>query len=85
MAQAAPVSIWEYHDVGGHVWTQKNPGTPQNMRFFRGYLQSGRPDSNRRHAAWEATALPTELRPRDWNVLAFAGGLYQGRCELQNG
>jgi hypothetical protein len=25
---------------------------------------SGRPDSNRRHPAWEAGALPTELRPR---------------------
>ncbi len=27
-------------------------------------LWSGRPDSNRRHSAWEADALPTELRPR---------------------
>ena len=25
---------------------------------------SGRPDSNRRPSAWEADALPTELRPR---------------------
>ena len=28
------------------------------------YLQSGRPDSNRRRPAWEAGILPTELRPR---------------------
>jgi hypothetical protein len=26
--------------------------------------QSGRWDSNPRHLAWEASALPTELRPR---------------------
>ncbi len=29
-----------------------------------GFLQSGRSGSNRRHAAWEATTLPTELRPQ---------------------
>jgi hypothetical protein len=30
--------------------------------------ESGRPGSNRRHPAWEASALPTELRPR-WTSL----------------
>jgi hypothetical protein len=29
------------------------------------YIQSGRPDSNRRRPAWEAGILPTELRPQD--------------------
>src|SRR5947209_18601442 len=33
----------------------------------RTYAQSGRRDSNSRHPAWEASALPTELRPRSPN------------------
>jgi hypothetical protein len=28
------------------------------------YVRSGRPGSNRRHSAWKADALPTELLPR---------------------
>src|ERR1035437_4721237 len=32
--------------------------------IFHLFLQSGRPDSNRRRPAWEAGILPTELRPR---------------------
>jgi hypothetical protein len=31
---------------------------------LRAFLWSGRWDSNPRHLAWEASALPTELRPR---------------------
>src|SRR5581483_8530704 len=31
----------------------------------RGVKKSGRRDSNPRHPAWEASALPTELRPQD--------------------
>jgi hypothetical protein len=34
--------------------------------------QSGRPDSDRRHPAWEASALPTELRPRNTSILPHA-------------
>ncbi len=29
-------------------------------------LSSGRPGSNRRHSAWKADALPTELLPQLW-------------------
>ena len=35
---------------------------------FRQKKKSGRRDSNPRHPAWEASALPTELRPRFWRV-----------------
>ena len=33
---------------------------------LRAGIQSGRRDSNPRHPAWEASALPTELRPRNF-------------------
>jgi hypothetical protein len=35
--------------------------------------QSGRWDSNPRHLAWEASALPTELRPRAQDLSHLAG------------
>src|SRR5581483_6005608 len=45
---------------------------PASGAGFRStYVESGRTDSNRRHPAWEAGALPTELRPR---------GLYSSRA-----
>ncbi len=31
---------------------------------FAGFFLSGRPGSNRRHSAWKADALPTELLPQ---------------------
>ncbi len=34
---------------------------------------SGRRDSNSRHSAWEADALPTELRPREAGIVASGG------------
>ncbi len=34
--------------------------TPELHRLFK---KSGRPGSNRRHSAWKADALPTELLP----------------------
>jgi hypothetical protein len=34
-------------------------------RLTTGSIQSGRRDSNPRHSAWEADALPTELRPQE--------------------
>jgi hypothetical protein len=41
--------------------------------------QSGRPGSNRRPSAWEADALPTELRPRERvNLPAAVGGSSNG-------
>src|SRR2546428_605259 len=36
-----------------------------------GSEQSGRWDSNPRHLAWEASALPTELRPRAGRIVAL--------------
>jgi hypothetical protein len=41
----------------GDALMQKPPVT-------REFLSSGRPGSNRRHPAWKAGALPTELHPR---------------------
>ena len=39
------------------------PKAPDSAAVW-GFWLSGRPDSNRRPSAWEADALPTELRPR---------------------
>src|SRR3954452_3671226 len=36
----------------------------KNPRAYAGGSWSGRPDSNRRHSAWKADTLPTELLPR---------------------
>jgi hypothetical protein len=41
----------------------RNRGFPEN-RLFQGLIRSGRRVSNPRPSAWEADALPTELRPR---------------------
>ena len=35
----------------------------EEMPAFAGFFLSGRPGSNRRHSAWKADALPTELLP----------------------
>src|ERR1700694_1798774 len=42
---------------------------------------SGRPDSNRRHPAWKASALPTELLPRGypWSRVRWARDLLPNR------
>ena len=42
------------------------------------YMESGRPDSNRRRPAWEAGILPTELRPRCRPLPTH--GIYSRRC-----
>src|SRR5258708_3538748 len=39
-------------------------GPLQSRRYGVTKGDSGRPDSNRRHPAWKASALPTELLPR---------------------
>ena len=39
------------------------PAIPLLMRYRRRFVESGRRDLNPRHLAWEASALPTELRP----------------------
>src|ERR1700748_1077633 len=44
--------------------TTSMPLSHFNGRNARREKKSGRTDSNRRHPAWEASALPTELRPR---------------------
>ena len=49
-------------------------------------IKSGRPDSNRRHPAWEASTLPTELRPHIFAPLslpardALASGRHAAAC-----
>lgn len=47
-----------------------NATTVRNLHYCWGI--SGIPDSNRRHSAWEADALPTELIPQG---APFIGGL----------
>ena len=46
-------------------------GPERTAKSIRGlsFIQSGRPDSNRRPSAWEADALPTELRPHPYDSL----------------
>ncbi len=49
---------------GGGAGAEGGAG-PRPEGDLRHHLRSsGRPDSNRRHSAWKADALPTELRPR---------------------
>ncbi len=40
------------------------PNSMNNELFLPQKTLSGRPGSNRRHSAWKADALPTELLPR---------------------
>jgi hypothetical protein len=44
------------------------PGDSENPRAFADLSGSGISGSNRRHSAWEADALPTELIPRTDDV-----------------
>jgi hypothetical protein len=46
---------------------------PSHRAGFRLPEPSGRRDSNPRHLAWEASALPTELRPRGLDSTEFSG------------
>jgi hypothetical protein len=50
------------------LWVFESHSRPSigtlNLRSDLDFCQSGRSDSNRRRPAWEASALPTELRPR---------------------
>lgn len=48
----------------------KNPG---NRGFSACLSESGRRGSNPRHLAWEASALPTELRPRAQDLSRLGG------------
>ena len=48
---------------------EKPRKTRAKPRFPGCFVQSGRPDSDRRHPAWEASALPTELRPQVPSIL----------------
>ncbi len=53
--------------------------TTRCPRWTPGYTKSGRRDSNPRHPAWEASALPTELRPRP--VKSYSSSWY-GPCNF---
>jgi hypothetical protein len=44
---------------------RRTPAIPLFTRDRRRFGESGRWDSNPRHLAWEASALPAELRPRE--------------------
>ncbi len=46
------------HTERASYWSEKSGN------FSGKYAESGRPGSNRRQPAWEASALPTELRPQ---------------------
>ena len=45
--------------------------------MFEAFLLSERPGSNRRHSAWKADALPTELLSR------YRGQIYNGFIVIQ--
>src|SRR5215218_7750440 len=63
--------------------------TQQKTPPERGFLWSGRRGSNPRPSAWEADALPTELRPRWAAILEAARGhgstLGRGEAALRGG
>ena len=55
------------------------PRNPVLHACFRQKKKSGRRDSNPRHPAWEASALPTELRPQNRRIVADAATPAPGR------
>ena len=55
-----------------------DPRSPAN----RYYQRSGRWDSNPRHLAWEASALPTELRPRAQDSTGLSAFALRGRRQF---
>ena len=56
----------------------QRPGKKEMSRLGRDTIKSGRRDSNPRHPAWEASALPTELRPRTAQSLADIFRMHEG-------
>jgi hypothetical protein len=60
LSESCPVKSF-----GGNSTSPENRRAPQLEGLFTTDLAiwSGRPDSNRRHSAWEADTLPTELLP----------------------
>ena len=52
---------------------RSTPELHRQCRSFGMTLWSGRPGSNRRHSAWKADALPTELLPLLLVVVGRAG------------
>jgi hypothetical protein len=68
----APARVWFVNEAGKRITAETFPrkitirsNRGREIGPFRLCLsRSGRRDSNPRHLAWEASALPTELRPQ---------------------
>lgn len=73
LARAAPAPHADREGPGPAVQRERPAGDCSQPAVFVRDLLSGRSGSNRRHSAWEADTLPTELRPRE------SGGLSLGR------
>ncbi|GEM_PF-5465889 len=50
----------------------------QKSHLLSEILMSGRPGSNRRHSAWKADALPTELLPQNCKY-SFLNSYFQNK------
>jgi hypothetical protein len=57
------------HTVTAAILFPKNEETAWEGRFPGRFVESGRRDLNPRHLAWEASALPTELRPHGSSIV----------------
>ncbi len=71
-----PFAFPDRFHTRSHWSTCKHAGPVGRCRF-EGFRESGRRGSNPRPSAWEADALPTELRPRSFTI-AQALGLESG-------
>ncbi len=73
-AHGGPASQAGSHLVA--IWPGTAERPPSRVAVFvdfMGFFWSGRPDSNRRHSAWKADTLPTELLPRVRPSLSLKG------------
>jgi hypothetical protein len=62
--EANAILPWRAERVFGHYWATGGAAKSLASSRFPGTERSGRRASNPRPLAWEANALPTELRPR---------------------
>ena len=66
-------ALYRLSYVGSRLVTDSRKELKNNLNF----IWSGRRDSNSRHPAWKAEALPTELLPRSHLVSYFRDAYLQ--------
>ena len=68
--------------MGMHWLLPATPRKERDVAAWPRHNKRGRRDSNPRHPAWEASALPTELRPRTFQSLADIFRMHEGPSAL---